>query len=84
MHIRLYGPHLIFEHDIESARQKRNENLKGKEKNVKVLLTMLIIYSKLVNLTYHSEVLLGLITCLWRSGTYLRLLASGSSKIESD
>ena len=51
---------------------------------MKVLLTLLIIYSKLVNITSHSEVLLRFIMCLWRSDTYLRLLASGSSKIKSD
>ena len=84
MHISSYA-HLIFEHDMASARWKRHENSKGKgKKNMKVLLTLLIIYSKLVNITSHSEVLLRFIMCLWRSDTYLRLLASGSSKIKSD
>ena len=55
-----------------------------RKKNVKVLLTLVIIYSKLMNLTPHSEVLLRLITCLYRSDTYLRLAASGSSKSMSN
>lgn len=68
------------------CKMKETWKLEGKRKKkyVNMLLTLLIIYSKLVNITSHSEVLLRFIMCLWRSDTYLRLSASGSSEIKSD
>lgn len=83
VYISSYVSHSIFEQGIESIRWKRNETLSN-QGNVKVLFTFLIIYSKLMNFTPHSEVLLGLITCLCRSDTSLWFVASGSSKIKSN
>lgn len=85
VHISSYVPHSIFEHD-RTCKMKEKWKLfhrvkRGKCEGVTILL---IIFSKLMNLTPDSEVLFRLITCLCRSDTYLRLVASGSSKIKSN
>lgn len=55
-----------------------------KGENVEVLLIYLKINSKLMNLILRSEILLRLLTCLYRSDACFRLTASSPFKIKSN